>query len=90
LTGNSGANQIVAGDGNDTLTGAGGADVLYGGRGDDTIVINASNITALAVNTGNASQAIARIVNRGTCAPGVPVVTCRDTAVRFAAKPAMP
>jgi Ca2+-binding RTX toxin-like protein len=61
LTGNSGANQIVAGDGNDTLVGAGGADVLYGGRGDDTIVINASNITALAVNTGNASQAIARI-----------------------------
>ena len=36
------------------------------------------------------AQAIARIVNRGNCAPGVPVVTCRDTAVRFAAKPAMP
>jgi hypothetical protein len=61
LTGTSGANQIVAGDGNDTLVGAGGADVLYGGRGDDTIVINASNIAALAVNTGNTSQAIARI-----------------------------
>jgi Ca2+-binding RTX toxin-like protein len=51
----------VAGDGNDTLVGAGGADVLYGGRGDDTLIINASNITALAVNSGNAAQAIARI-----------------------------
>ena len=61
LTGTSGANQIVASDGNDTLVGAGGADVLYGGRGDDTIVINASNITALATNSGNAAQAIARI-----------------------------
>jgi hypothetical protein len=61
LTGTSGANQIVAGDGNDTLVGAGGADVLYGGRGDDTIVINASNISALATNSGNAAQAIARI-----------------------------
>ena len=35
--------------------------MLYGGRGDDTLVVNGSNITALAVNTGNASQAIARI-----------------------------
>ncbi|WP_233255041.1 S-layer family protein [Limnohabitans sp. T6-5] len=61
LTGTAGNNQLVAGDGNDTLVGAGGADVLYGGRGDDTLVINASNIAALAVNTGNASQAIARI-----------------------------
>jgi hypothetical protein len=61
LTGTSGANQIVAGDGNDTLIGAGGADVLYGGRGNDTIVVNASNITALATNSGNNSQAIARI-----------------------------
>jgi hypothetical protein len=61
LTGTAGNNQIVAGDGNDTITGAGGADVLYGGRGDDTIVINASNITALSINTGNNSQAIARI-----------------------------
>ncbi|MFZ9424407.1 MAG: beta strand repeat-containing protein [Limnohabitans sp.] len=61
LTGTTGANQIVAGDGNDTLTGAGGADVLYGGRGDDTLIINASNITALGTNSGNTSQAIARI-----------------------------
>ncbi|NBS66729.1 MAG: hypothetical protein EBT33_20770, partial [Betaproteobacteria bacterium] len=61
LLGTGGANQIVAGDGNDTLTGAGGADVLYGGRGDDTLIINASNITALGTNSGNTSQAIARI-----------------------------
>lgn len=61
MVGNSGNNQLVAGDGGDTLTGAGGADVLYGGRGNDTIVINASNITALGTNTGNNTQAIARI-----------------------------
>jgi hypothetical protein len=61
LVGTSGANQIVAGDGNDTLVGSGGADVLYGGRGDDTLVVNGSNIAALAVNSGNAAQAIARI-----------------------------
>jgi hypothetical protein len=61
LVGTTGANQIVAGDGNDTLVGAGGADVLHGGRGNDTIALNASNIAALAVNSGNASQAIARI-----------------------------
>ena len=61
LTGTSGANQIVAGDGNDTLMGAGGADVLFGGRGDDTLIINASNIIALTTNSGNNSQAIARI-----------------------------
>ena len=61
MVGNSGNNQLVDGDGGDTLTGAGGADVLYGGRGSDTIVINASNIAALATNTGNNTQVIARI-----------------------------
>ncbi len=61
LAGTSGANQLVGGDGDDTLTGAGGADVLYGGRGDDTLVIDASNIAALATNSGNTTQAIARV-----------------------------
>jgi len=61
LTGTSGANQLVAGDGNDTLISGGGSDVLYGGSGDDTLVINASTITALATNSGNSSQAIARL-----------------------------
>jgi hypothetical protein len=61
LAGDSTNNQIVAGDGADTITGAGGADVLYGGRGDDLIVINADNVAKLGLNTGNNSEAIARV-----------------------------
>ncbi|NBS66149.1 MAG: hypothetical protein EBT33_17715, partial [Betaproteobacteria bacterium] len=61
LTGTTGANQIIGGDGNDTLIGSGGADVLYGGRGDDSFVLNADNITLLARNTGNSSQAVMRV-----------------------------
>jgi hypothetical protein len=43
----------VGGAGNDTLTGFGGADVLQGGAGDDVLVVNASNITALAASFGS-------------------------------------
>ncbi len=85
LAGTSGANQLVGGDGNDTLIGAGGADVLYGGRGDDTLVIDASNIAALARNTGNTTQAIAR-VDGGTGTDTLQVLDSLDlTTIRPAA-----
>ncbi len=38
----------LGGAGNDTLTGGGGVDVLYGGASNDTIVLNPSNVDALA------------------------------------------
>ena len=41
-TGNSGANRLDGGAGNDTLYGAGGADVLLGGAGNDLFVFNTS------------------------------------------------
>ena len=39
-TGNAGANEIVGGNGNDTLDGAGGADSMTGGLGNDTYTVD--------------------------------------------------
>ncbi|NBS64960.1 MAG: hypothetical protein EBT33_11525 [Betaproteobacteria bacterium] len=61
LTGTSGDNQLVGGDGDDILIGNGGADVLYGGRGNDLLTLNADNLVKLARNSGNDTQAVARI-----------------------------
>ena len=52
LNGTASGQTLVGGLGNDTLTGFGGADVLLGGAGDDVLVINASNIAALADSFG--------------------------------------
>ncbi|SHE22346.1 Flagellar hook-length control protein FliK [Bathymodiolus brooksi thiotrophic gill symbiont] len=56
LTGASDDEIFVAGMGDDTLTGNGGMDVFNAGAGNDTIIINASNITALA-QTGAGNRA---------------------------------
>ena len=53
LTGSSASETLIGGAGNDTLLGNGGADVLYGGAGDDDLVIDASNIAALAAGYGS-------------------------------------
>ncbi|MES2352903.1 MAG: Ig-like domain-containing protein, partial [Pseudomonadota bacterium] len=53
ITGTTSAETLVGNAGNDTITGGGGADVIYGGTGNDTIILNASNISALAANFGS-------------------------------------
>ncbi len=45
LTGNSGANVITAGSGDDFLDGNGGADTLIGGDGDDAYAIDNAGVT---------------------------------------------
>jgi len=57
LTGTAGADDIVAGLGNDTLDGKGGADALLGGGGNDTIKV--SNLTFLRVDGGSGTDTLA-------------------------------
>ena len=52
LDGNSGANELVGGLGNDTLNGNGGADVLLGGRGNDTLVVSDIEFNRLVGGNG--------------------------------------
>jgi len=52
LTGTSGVNQIVSGQGADTITGSGGADVLFAGAGDDTINIGDASFSSINGGTG--------------------------------------
>lgn len=61
LAGTGGNDQLVGGLGNDTLTGNGGRDVMLGGAGNDRFVLNASNLSALSNNSGNAPDAIMRV-----------------------------
>ena len=61
LTGDAGANRILAGDGDDTLEGMAGADTLVGGTGSDTAsyaTAGSAVVASLAVpvnNTGDAA-----------------------------------
>ncbi len=56
LSGSSVAETLLGNRGQDTLVGGGGADVLYGGAGDDRLVLNASNLTALAAGVAAGPQ----------------------------------
>ena len=56
LTGNSTANVIIGGRGNDLLIGNGGADVLRGGEGNDTLAI--SDLTFADIAGGNGSDTL--------------------------------
>ena len=57
LTGTVGADDIVAGLGDDTLDGKGGADALLGGGGNDTIKV--ADLTFLRVDGGSGTDTLA-------------------------------
>ncbi len=68
LTGNSAANVLSGGAGNDTLTDAGGANVLIGGAGNDTLNITSTSVDRIAMARGHGSDIV---VSSGTAANDV-------------------
>lgn len=57
LTGDTNANSMVAGRGNDTLVGNGGADVMFGGAGDDRFEVPDLNFAR--IDGGNGTDTLA-------------------------------
>ena len=68
ITGNSGANVLNGGAGNDTLTDAGGANVFIGGAGNDTLNVTSTGIDRIAVARGHG---IDTVIGTGTAANDV-------------------
>jgi hypothetical protein len=62
LTGTSSGEAVLGTAGNDVLTGNGGVDRFFAGKGNDTIVLQASDVTNLASNSGTTRA----LVNAGT------------------------
>ncbi len=68
ITGNSGANVLNGGAGNDTLTDAGGANVFIGGAGNDTLNVTSTGIDRIAMARGHG---IDTVIGTGTAANDV-------------------
>ena len=68
ITGNSAANVLNGGAGNDTLTDSGGANVFIGGAGNDTLNVTSTGIDRIAMARGHG---IDTLISTGTAANDV-------------------